>query len=58
MKRSWCAWPYALWLCLFTIAPLLFALGLAKSEPWALGVLIAACLLALACLFVLRKPAA
>lgn len=39
------------------IAPLLFALGLAKSEPWALGVLIAACLLALACLFVLRKPA-
>ena len=37
--------------------PLLFALGLAKSEPWALGVLIAACLLALACLFVLRKPA-
>ncbi len=39
------------------VAPLLFALGLAKSEPWALGVLIAACLLALACLFALRKPA-
>ena len=38
------------------VAPLLFALGLAKSEPWALGVLIAACLLALACLFALRKP--
>lgn len=39
------------------IAPVLFALGLAKSEPGALGVLIAACLLALICLFALRKPA-
>ena len=39
------------------LAPLLFALGLARSEPWALGVLIAACLLALGCLFALRKPA-
>ena len=39
------------------LAPVLFALGLAKSEPGALGVLIAACLLALICLFALRKPA-
>ena len=33
MKRSWFAWPYALWLCLFTIAPLLFVLYYAFTLP-------------------------
>ena len=39
------------------VAPLLFALGLARSVEWSLGLLIAACVLALGCLFALRKPA-
>lgn len=40
------------------LAPLLFALGLAYSARLALGVLIVACLVALACLAALRRPAA
>lgn len=40
------------------LAPLLFAIGLAYSAPLALGVLIAACVLALGCLAALRRPAA
>lgn len=39
-------------------APLLFALAMAQSTEMALGVLIAACLGALACLLALRKAAA
>lgn len=39
-------------------APLIFALGMERSAQMSLWVLILACLGALACLFVLRKPAA